>query len=457
MCDTFVATPGATLHGEMILAKNSDREPNEAQNVTFVPAAKHPRGSMVKCTALEVPQAERTRACLLSRPFWMWGAEMGVNDAGVAIGNEAVFTRERYAKSGLLGMDMLRLALERSASALEALAVIAELLETYGQGGTSGYEKKLYYHNSFLVADPGDAYIMETADKYWAVKKVSGTASISNCLTIGGDWTILSPGLEEYALKRRYLKPGRRLDFARDFSDRLYTHFAKGRVRHSCSATMLALRHGQVTSLDMFSLLRNHNMPEPYRPGGTPMERICMHAGGLVSSQSTGSMVAVLRAGRPPLVYFTGTAAPCLSLFKPHVLGEGQKKPYANDVTSRLEDGSADLYGSAAGVYDERTLWWTGEAVHRRALMNYAELAPEWQAERDELERGMVVDLEERWRGGPAKTLAKTCAAWTERFMMKNARIAEEFADKYRRLSPIAPAWYRLYWKRMNRRAGLVI
>ena len=49
---------------------------------------------------------------LLSKPAWLWGAEMGTNSYGVAIGNEAVWNRlsdpEFDAVPRLLGMDLLR-------------------------------------------------------------------------------------------------------------------------------------------------------------------------------------------------------------------------------------------------------------------------------------------------------------------------------------------------------------
>ncbi|WDU84347.1 hypothetical protein [Caloramator sp. Dgby_cultured_2] len=59
---------------------------------------------------------------------------MGVNEFGVVIGNEAVFTKEGQGPPALLGMDMLRLALERSKTALEAVEHIVYFIKTYGQG-----------------------------------------------------------------------------------------------------------------------------------------------------------------------------------------------------------------------------------------------------------------------------------------------------------------------------------
>ena len=91
--------------------------------------------SIVQCTYIRIPQVKHTHAVLLSKPFWMWGAEMGVNEHGLAIGNEAVFTKIPYQKSdALTGMDLLRLALERAATASQAVTTITDLIETLWAG-----------------------------------------------------------------------------------------------------------------------------------------------------------------------------------------------------------------------------------------------------------------------------------------------------------------------------------
>jgi len=207
MCDTFVAVGKATQDGSVIFAKNSDREPNEAHQLVIHPAADHPIGSMVKCTYLEIPQVEHTHAVLLAKPFWIWGSEIGANEHGVAIGNEAVFTKIPVEKSGgLIGMDFIRLALERSDTAFSAMMCIVKLLEQYGQGGNCGFTHPFYYHNSFILADPNEAWVLETAGKFWAAEKVKSVRSISNGLTIGGEWELASDNLVEHAVDRGWCK-----------------------------------------------------------------------------------------------------------------------------------------------------------------------------------------------------------------------------------------------------------
>ena len=209
MCDTLIAFKDECVY----FAKNSDREPSEPQWVERIAAVANNTQKKIKLTYIEVPQSSYQHGIIISRPSWMWGAEMGVNDRGVVIGNEAVFTR-CVDKNGqaLLGMDLVRLGLERGDDARHALSVITEHLERFGQAGASGYRDKAFrYDNSFVVADAKNAWVLETAGRHWVAKKVSQYAAISNCLSITTDYDISSPGVEEFARRQGYCKVGRTL------------------------------------------------------------------------------------------------------------------------------------------------------------------------------------------------------------------------------------------------------
>ncbi len=53
----------------------------------------------------------------------------GINEHGVILGNESVISRDMSEEGeALLGMDMVRLALERATTAEEAVRVIGELM-----------------------------------------------------------------------------------------------------------------------------------------------------------------------------------------------------------------------------------------------------------------------------------------------------------------------------------------
>ena len=98
-----------------------------------------------------------------------------MNEHRVAIGNEAVFSRDdaSQAPPALIGMDLVRLGLERGRDALGALDVITELLGAEGQGGV-GDTDGLAYWSSFMIADPTSAWILETTGRSWAARPVVG-------------------------------------------------------------------------------------------------------------------------------------------------------------------------------------------------------------------------------------------------------------------------------------------
>ena len=135
MCDTLVALGPATADGRTLFAKNSDRPARECQRIVQLPRAAHAPGATVRCQYVAVPQVRET-AAIVGQPHWLWGLEHGVNEHRVAIGNETVFAKEPLGPAGLLGMDLVRLGLERGRTATEALEVVTALLEIHGQGGS---------------------------------------------------------------------------------------------------------------------------------------------------------------------------------------------------------------------------------------------------------------------------------------------------------------------------------
>ncbi|KAJ8788566.1 hypothetical protein J1605_005297 [Eschrichtius robustus] len=221
-CDTFVALPPATVNNRIIFGKNSDRPCDEVQEVVYFPAAVHDNlKEHLKCTYIEIDQVPETYAIVLSRPAWLWGAEMGANEHGVCIGNEAVWGREEVCdEEALLGMDLVRLGLERADTAEKALNVIVDLLEKYGQGGNCSEGRMVFsYHNSFLIADRNEAWVLETAGKYWAAEKVQeGVRNISNQLSITTKIDREHPDMRSYAKQKGWWDGKKEFDFAATYS-----------------------------------------------------------------------------------------------------------------------------------------------------------------------------------------------------------------------------------------------
>ena len=173
-CDSLVALGGATADGATLFAKNSDRPAAECQPLVQLPgAALRPGRRACAAPYIEIPQVAETARVIGSRPYWCWGFEHGLNEHGVAIGNHTVFTKDALGAPGLIGMDLVRLGLERARSAAQAAEVITALVEAHGQGGSGYADKDWPYHNSFLIADRREAYRLETSDRRWAVRRVA--------------------------------------------------------------------------------------------------------------------------------------------------------------------------------------------------------------------------------------------------------------------------------------------
>lgn len=322
-CDSLVALGSATADGAVLFAKNSDRPAAEPQPLVQRPAQRHAPGSALRCTYVEIPQAGATARLIGSRPYWCWGFEHGLNEHGVAIGNHTVFTRDGLGAPGLIGMDLVRLGLERGRSAAQAVEVITALAEAHGQGGSGYADTDWPYHNSFLVADRRDAYRLETSDRRWALRRVRALDSASNHLGIGADWDALAAGTIEHAIANGWWAEdaASRFDFAAAYRDTGTAPAVVSSGRHRRTCELLAAGRGRLTPAALRAALRDHYGGAGLRGAEGPDDEryfaVCMHADPV--GTTTASMVARLPADSDELPRYWGSlGSPCVGVFLPY-------------------------------------------------------------------------------------------------------------------------------------------
>jgi len=444
-CDTFVVLGEKTNDGRVIVGKNSDRDPSEPNNVRYYPAGKHQPDAQLQCTYITIPQVAETHAILLLQPSWIWGGEYGVNSFGVTIGNEALFSAQLPKSPALLGMDLLRLGLERSKTAFEALQVIIQLLETHGQGGNCGFTSQFYYNNAFLIADRKEAYILETHFRDWAWKRVKDFAVISNIYSIQDDWNEISPRLQS----TRSSSKSKRFNFS-SFSDITHTTASQACHRRETIQKFISANDKFEVSHAM-KILRSHTKQD-YDPKAKCFEQsVCMHYAGYVRrGQTTGSMIAHLSLALDdpsiPLldtIWTTGTSAPCISSYKP-IIG--------------IDSLPGSLLGVANQVYDQYSFWWKGEHLHRLILIDYPNRAPLAKVANSELEGKALAELSrfgDRIRAGN-EGLDELRKQITLQSFVESIKITDELIGNLSRRNvkslcvSVFTIWYRFNWAKRN-------
>ena len=356
MCDSIVVTKEFTKNGVTIFGKASDRAVNEPQPFVYVPAADHQAGEKVKCTFIEVEQAPHTNAMILSKPSWIWGAEIGVNEFGVCIGNESIFSKElNSTQKALLGMDIVRLALERASTAREAVEVMGQMMERYGQGGNASFDTVFHYDNAYLVVDENEAWHVETAGMhFWAAKQVSGPYSISNYMSINYP-DLMHKDLKQHAIDKGY-PVDEPFDFAKAYVDWRSPVNQSGMMRRCCSYQMANKPGKTFVEEDMVAALRSHYANDPWTEGASC---VCMHASNPpapddIACQTCNSMVALCR-GKDSVMWGPGMAVTCIAPFQPFWMDAfSAKQVFAYDQQEAAMDEWIKREGINRAILDGR-------------------------------------------------------------------------------------------------------
>ena len=442
MCDTILAPPTSTADGIVLFGKNSDRQRNEAHCVEMFPAVEHEAGARLSCTYITIPQVRRTNALILCRPFWIWGAEMGANEHSVVIGNEGLYARIPPPEdNALIGMDLLRLALERATTAAEALEVITTLLEKHGQGGNCGHLTPTFYNNSFMISDPTEAFVLETLGREWVVEEVSGVRAISNEYSIRGKVDGMSAGMLEQLRALGWKEGEEPLNPAEWLADPEKVHIGTARGRYKRAMSMLGSQESRLSVADMMTILRDHDPTGQHASEWNPRLplkfSLCIHAGSEERfGQTTGSLVSEIRS-KNSVHWVTGTSAPCISIFKPMLVDVPlpEHGPRANDR------------------FSPQSLWWRHEQLHRKVLQgDLPKFIDEIRSERDALEAHFRCRVQEVLNGGTVLDRAHVIAdCWkvaqhAEESWHAHVNAATDVSDQ---------SAYGMMWEKMNKLAGI--
>jgi secernin len=379
MCDTWVALPDTTTTQNVIFAKNSDRPIFDCQPLVLNQRRDWEADSEIQLEYMRLPQVETTCTTLGSSPYWCWGYEEGINEYGVVIGNEAVYTKTfkqlasayragEYVDCGLLGMDLIRLALERSQTAEQAIQVMGNLIEQYGQFG-SGVPTRSHiaggYDNSFIIADSSEAWVLEAVGKRWVAKRyTSGYTSISNELTIRQQWDASSSDMEQYARQQGWWNTNETFDFARAYIDeekpRQTSHMRVMRSRQ-----LLADHSGQIDDLWMKRIARDHYedtfLQGAYFDAADPdFLSICMHVSpaDFTWGNTASSCVAILPKSSDEISIFWWTSgSPCNGCYVPFF-------PHSTAIPKIVS--TAGVFGDAVtpppdaqqDTFSDDSYWW---------------------------------------------------------------------------------------------------
>ena len=376
-CDTMVALPSATKENQTIFAKNSDRSAIECQPLVQHPRKTHPAGTSTKCQFVELPGVTTTYRHIGSRPYWCWGYEHGFNEHQVVIGNEGLASKYEFDSPKLIGMELIRLGLERAETAAEAVTVMTELITKYGQGKFSNDQGVRTYDNGYIIADPTQAYILQTAGHEWAVKQVQGAVGISNVYSIEEDWDRLSPNSADEAIAQGwYTDASARFNFSEAYSRAADRSTGSGAMRRKRSCAVLSRLSGNIEAQTMMALLSDHSdgsqPDEPFQTEITSGTSICIHHDDKGEGGNTAaSLVAHLcdDGSRLP-IYWCSFYSPCLAVFLPMFI-EGKLPEVLAIGDETLSDDSP---------------WWLFRQLSLKLRLEEPELIPVVQAKWRELQ-----------------------------------------------------------------------
>lgn len=208
-CTTLMAHGKAAQGGGLILAKNRDQSYMTPSTVMVQPHKKYAAGTSVNTVTISIPQVEETYGFTGSGSAGAFGVAFGINEKKVVVASNDSNSRDELTyEQGLSDNDLVRLILERAATAKEGLEIAIKMTETYGQG---------YHGETYEIGDAEGIWVIETTGKRWAAKHYTDTVlARANQYELTDDYDLCSADMVTFAQKMGWVqdvKPNGRINF----------------------------------------------------------------------------------------------------------------------------------------------------------------------------------------------------------------------------------------------------
>lgn len=264
-CTSFIAQGAATKNNVTIISKNRDLGA-KSLNAVCLHERRTPAEETFRAAYIDIPQVKETYKFIGIKSVGRWGFGMGINEYQVTIADNDMASMDElgYLK-GLHDNDYIRLALERAKTAREAVTVIGNLTEKFGQSWNG---------IAFEIGDPGEAWLMEVAGYRWVAKKYNNTVvAVANQFQLTDNYDLASEDLVSYAEGKGWItgediKNGKinfrkvyaakkhypDADEKREHAWPLYT----SQIRQAQGIDLLRSINGEITVQDIIKFQRDH-------------------------------------------------------------------------------------------------------------------------------------------------------------------------------------------------------
>ncbi|MCR4424683.1 MAG: C69 family dipeptidase [Firmicutes bacterium] len=488
-CTSILVSPGASVDGSAMVTHTADCG-SCAYEIWKVPAKDWEPGAMVevpylpqhtagyrlseasKPTGNMIPQVPHTYAYIAGIFGMMNEKQVGIGET--TIGGRAEF-RNQQGIFDITNLSML--ALERGATAREAIQVMGDLAVKYGYKD-SGEELSVCDPNEawvFEIVGPGPLWEPESGEPgaFWVAQRVpDGHIAVSSNSSVIGEIDfddhenfMYGPGIREFAQEKGWWDPasGKKLNWRWDFCDRVRPDYSYRRIVRIFSRVAPSLANTlteadppfsvpverKLSVADVAALHRDHYEGTEFDsstswtagPWGNPRR----YPGWTfnVGSDTYGwnrtvsaigceySIIAQSRGWLPDEiggVLWYGPAAPATTVYV----------PFYNSVT-HISPSISEKAGSHQ-QFTRESFWWAVSCVNTLVDLKWSYMIKDINA------------MQDKYEGSVMRTLPAIDAAAMELYK-KDPRLAVEFLTEYcnRNVETVRDAWWGfldwLFWK----------